>query len=201
MVPYRGPNETYRRPIYIECREGKVILQPEGVTFSEADFLALEGPNNPLAAALRAAIEYYRTIEDDQSGVERDEKPQDAYPLILVRPDGVGIYPYVLAAIKSWDDEFGYEMIDQDWELAFPPPNPELSALEYRAAAESRAMRAHLTARRSHRVADFSSRSRGGGDTRSVRAKCDGQYLVVMFAQYDLTLSCESIPHPSCLIK
>src|SRR4029079_19032746 len=31
VVPYEGPNGTYRRPIYIECVKNGLVLQPEGV--------------------------------------------------------------------------------------------------------------------------------------------------------------------------
>ena len=55
VVPYDGPNGTRRRPIYIECLADAVVLQPEGVRLSEADFEGPLGPGNPLAAALRAA--------------------------------------------------------------------------------------------------------------------------------------------------
>ena len=31
IVPYEGPNQTHRRPIYIECRANAIVLQPEGI--------------------------------------------------------------------------------------------------------------------------------------------------------------------------
>src|SRR6185437_6733355 len=31
IIPYEGPNQTRRRPIYIECRADGIFLQPEGV--------------------------------------------------------------------------------------------------------------------------------------------------------------------------
>ena len=44
VVPYQGPNETRRRPIYIECRGDVILLQPEGIKLSETDF---DGPMVP----------------------------------------------------------------------------------------------------------------------------------------------------------
>ena len=41
VVPYRGSQGTYRRPIYVECRSDSIVLQPEGVVLTEDDF---EGP-------------------------------------------------------------------------------------------------------------------------------------------------------------
>ena len=55
VVPYEGPNSTHRRPVYIECRENSMVLQPEGVELTPADFVGMLGPGNPLASALRAA--------------------------------------------------------------------------------------------------------------------------------------------------
>src|SRR5690606_26537372 len=53
VVPYLGPNQTRRRPIYIECRKDTVIIQAEQVVLGEQDFIPPLGPGNPLAAAIR----------------------------------------------------------------------------------------------------------------------------------------------------
>ena len=53
IVPYDGTKGTRRRPIYIECCSDFVVLQPEGIQFTEADFDEPLGPGNPLAAAIR----------------------------------------------------------------------------------------------------------------------------------------------------
>ena len=53
VVPYEGPFRTNRRPIYLECRKDTVVLQPEGIVFTETGFQGPMGPGNPLAAALR----------------------------------------------------------------------------------------------------------------------------------------------------
>ncbi|HEY4761312.1 MAG TPA: hypothetical protein VIH42_12085, partial [Thermoguttaceae bacterium] len=52
VIPYEGPNQTRRRPIYLECSADAVILQPEGIEFVESDFEGPLGPGNPLASAL-----------------------------------------------------------------------------------------------------------------------------------------------------
>lgn len=142
VVPYKGASGTERRPIYIECRNDEVILQPEGVQLTPDDFLPPLGPGNPLASALRAAREY---MVREQSGADAgaDSRP---YPLILVRPDGIAVYYGVRSAIESWDSDFGYELIDGDWDLKFPPPNPRLAELEYRAVEQARARQRLLAA-------------------------------------------------------
>jgi hypothetical protein len=122
VVPYHGPNQTRRRPIYIECTTSSLILQPEGVVLEEEDFDGPLGPGNPLAAAIRAAHEYLLT----RGGLDPKESGEP-YPLLLVRPDGVMAYWAARAALKSWGSEFGYELVNADWKLQFPKPDPELA--------------------------------------------------------------------------
>ena len=43
-----------------------------------------------------------------------------------MRPDGAVAYSVARAAMSSWEDEFGYELVDADMELAFPPSDPTL---------------------------------------------------------------------------
>src|SRR5690606_33730067 len=49
------------------------------------------------------------------------------YPLLIVRPDGAEAYAACRAAMKDWQGEFGYELVEQDRELVFPPPDGELT--------------------------------------------------------------------------
>src|SRR3954466_9456961 len=46
VVPYEGPNGTYRRPIYIECVKGELVLQPEGVRLTADDLRPPVRPGN-----------------------------------------------------------------------------------------------------------------------------------------------------------
>ena len=41
-------------------------------------------------------------------------------------------------AIVSWEDEFGYELIDDTVELAYSPPDPQLAEVLRRAANDAR---------------------------------------------------------------
>ena len=122
VVPYEGSNGTKRRPIYIECRGDSITIQPEGIVFTEADFGGSLGPSNPLAACVRATAEHYARI----GSLEPGEQP---YPLLLVRPDGVMAYYVARAAMSSWDSEFGYELVDAEWELDYPRVDPQLQKL------------------------------------------------------------------------
>ncbi len=116
IVPYKGPNGTYRKPVYIECRKDAIILHPEGIRLVARDFADPSWPGNPLAAALRAT----RTYLNAQAASAGAPEPPDPYPLILVRPDGIRQYRLARKAITSWDTSFGYEFIDSDWKLSFP---------------------------------------------------------------------------------
>jgi hypothetical protein len=120
VVPYDGPNGTRRRPIYIECTGEAVILQPEGIVLSPDDFSGPLMPGNPLDAALLATREYLAR----NGAIGRGSEP---YPLLLVRPEGAISFAMSRAAMKSWEDEFGYELIDADIKIQYPPPDPALA--------------------------------------------------------------------------
>ncbi len=140
IVPYEGPNQTYRPPIYIECRADAVVLQPEGIELTESDFEGPPGPGNPLAAAMRAAREYLLARPNF------DAKAGEPYPLLLVRPDGINAYYVAREAMVSWGADFGYELIGDDWRLAFPTADPRLTQVVRQAVATARADQARLAA-------------------------------------------------------
>jgi hypothetical protein len=139
VVPYDGRNGTHRRPLYIECCGDGVFLQPEGIRLSPGDFEGPPGPGNPLASALRAAREHVVAL---QAGT--NDPAAQPYPLLLVRPSGVMAYYAAREAIQSWGSDFGYQLIDEDWTLTFPPPDSTLAQVERRAIEESRARLAWL---------------------------------------------------------
>ena len=140
VVPYEGPNQTRRRPIYLECLTDSVILQPEGIRLTESDFEGPMGPGNPLAAALRAAREHLMA----EGGF--DPQAGEPYPMLLVRPKGIGAYYAAREAMKSWGCDFGYELVGDDWNLAYPPPNPRLAEVVQQAIASARINQARLIA-------------------------------------------------------
>jgi hypothetical protein len=130
VVPFQGQNGTQRKPVYIECTGEGITLQPEGLRFERGDFLDPTWPGNPLAAALRASREYLNA----QAAQAGQPEPPDPYPLILVRPDGIMNYLLARAAITSWDSDFGYEFIEQDWKIDYPDlPDPQLAQAQQHA--------------------------------------------------------------------
>jgi hypothetical protein len=133
IIPYEGPNQTHRQPIFIECTADAVIIQPEGIRLGADDFEEPLGPGNPLAAALRASREYMVRARRAANLPE-----QEPYPLIVVRPSGIAAYYGVRDAIKTWDSDFGYELIGEDWKLAYPVPDPLLREVQENAVEEGR---------------------------------------------------------------
>ncbi len=132
VVPFEGRNTTHRRPVYIECRDNQILLQPEGIVLTPGDFIGFFGPGNPLASALRAQREYFA---QRTAGGKLAEEP---YPLMLVRPDGIAAYYAARAALDSWGSEFGYELVGADWDLKFPERDPALAELTQRVIEEAR---------------------------------------------------------------
>jgi hypothetical protein len=133
LIPYEGANGTFRRPIYVECVKDAVILQPEGVEISSDALRPPFGPGNPLASALRAAREHLIRLYP-REGQSRDTEP---YPLLVVRPDGLLMYNRARKAIEDGDFDFGYELVEADWELKYPSPDPALAVIEHEAVQQA----------------------------------------------------------------
>jgi len=119
IVPYHGPNGTFRRPIYIECRADSVVIQPEGIVLRADDFVTPDHRDNPMEMGVRTVRQYL--VESQQ--LQRDTEP---YPLFLVRPSGIYAYEAALRSLGSWKGDFGYELIEEDWNLEYHQPSEEL---------------------------------------------------------------------------
>lgn len=118
IVPYEGSNGTHRRPIYLECRADGVVIQPEGVVIGLNDLRPPYGPGNPLDAALRTIRTHYAPKDGALN--------TSAYPLLVVRASGIRTYALARLAMAGWDDQFGYELIEDEMELSFPEGEPGL---------------------------------------------------------------------------
>lgn len=139
IVPYDGVNGTKRRPIYIECSEEGITIQPEGIVLRRGDLEGPLGPGNPLDAALRATREHWARQGDTATNGE-------PYPLLIVRPNGTLAYNYAREALKAWDEEFGYELIDAEMQLEYPNRDPALRELLQRTVQQARERQAILIA-------------------------------------------------------
>ena len=141
IVPYHGSNGTIRKPIYLECREDGVHFQPEGIHITQKDFARPLGPENPLAAGIRAQSGYLREHRSSS------ENRIDPYPLLIVRPSGIPAYYAARIAIRSWEAEFGYELVDEDISLDFQAPDPTLARVTQEAIDIARPRHQFMVAR------------------------------------------------------
>lgn len=115
VLPHRGANGTWQRPVMIECRNGEAILQPHGLHFSMLDLSPmLAGRSSPLVAAV--AREMVRV----QDATSPDGSPVTPYIYFIVRPDGIRPYYDARAQLERLGIAFGYELVDGDWQIDFP---------------------------------------------------------------------------------
>ena len=165
IIPYRGPDGTFRRPIYIECRDNKIIIQPEGVELVPSDFLMLEQPTNPFDTALRVIRQYYL----DTGQVVRGSEP---YPLLIVRPSGVEMFSTARQATGEWLSDFGYEIVGEDWNIEYPAPNEELRRRLLLQLEDSRnRLSSHMVARR------MAEQASGNGNAQQFRLTHRGEVV------------------------
>ena len=102
------------------------------------DFVGLLGPGNPLDASLRAIREHMTRTRGESAG--------EPYPLLIVRPDGAESYALARAAMRAWDDEFGYELVDHKMPLEFFEPDPALRQMINKAVKDARSRQSILAA-------------------------------------------------------
>ncbi len=171
IIPYAGPNGTHRRPIYLECVEDGIKIQPEGIALSLVDLEPPYGPGNPLDAALR-------TIRT-QFAPANHAITSTAYPLLIVRPSGIRTYAMARAAMSGWDDQFGYELVGEDLELTYPEIEPGLSDKIAQALDLARQRQAALIMAMPQKYRQFSEReqSLSGGQTGGMYPAADGSMV------------------------
>jgi biopolymer transport protein ExbD len=154
IQPYRGRGGTLRRPIFVECTKDKLILQPHGIELAQTDFIPPIETGNMLDAALLTVRSYFQKYKL----AKETEKP---YPLLVVRSDGAATYGLARRAMTSWDDEFGYELVEANLPIDFGTPDPQLAEEIKKAIAESRRRQRAIAARRAMATANGSA---GRGD-------------------------------------
>jgi len=115
IVPYKGKRGEDKRPIYVECTWNKLIFHPDRFAVDPAD--SRMGLMVQIEDRARAQNQRYVA-----AGLPPHPRP---FLMLLVRPDGIGTYYQFQVAMKGQAVDFGYELIDQDWELDFPQEGPE----------------------------------------------------------------------------
>ena len=115
MLPYKGPNGTWRRPIVLECSSNTVTLRPRGQTFSMLDLSPLINPRtSPVILAIAKEMLHIQQSETP------DGAPAVPYLVFLVRPDGIRSYYQARGRLESLGVAFGYELIEQELAVEFP---------------------------------------------------------------------------------
>lgn len=115
VLPYKGPNGTWRRPIVLECVDNTVKLQPRGQAFSMLELSPLIHPrSSPLVLAIAREMLHIQRAETP------DGAPAVPYLVFMVRPDGIRPYYQARARLESLGIAFGYELIEQDLAVDIP---------------------------------------------------------------------------------
>ncbi|HVV99563.1 MAG TPA: hypothetical protein VHB77_04450, partial [Planctomycetaceae bacterium] len=122
FIPYDGASGTTRRPIYIECTGEGLRILPEGEMLSSKDLAGFTKHYNPLLLGTQGLVQYWT----GQLEVKPDAKETMSVPyvLLLVRPSGCISYYYARELLTHLGQPFGYELIEDDYPLYFPPPDP-----------------------------------------------------------------------------
>ena len=115
VLPYKGPNGTWRRPIVIECTGGGAKLQPRGPSFTA---LELSPRIHPRSSEFVKAIA--RELFHIRSADTPDGTPAVPYIVFLVRPDGIGPYYLARTSLEPLGIAFGYELIEQKLAVNIP---------------------------------------------------------------------------------
>lgn len=119
VLPYRGENGTWRRPIPIECRDGTAKIQPDGRTYSMlelADSLSLRG--SPIVADVA------REIIKAAGDTPPDGARVIPYILFVIRPGGVRAYYEARGQLEQLGIAFGYELVADDMPIDYPADDP-----------------------------------------------------------------------------
>ena len=115
VLPYKGPNGTWRRPIVIECTTGGAKLQPHGPSFTT---LELSPRIRPKSSVFVKAVA--RELLHIRSAETPDGTPAVPYVVFLVRPDGIGPYYLARTCLEPLGMAFGYELVEQKLAINIP---------------------------------------------------------------------------------
>ncbi len=115
VLPYKGANGTWRRPIVLECTTGGVKLQPQGMRFTSMEMSPFIHPR--ASPFVQAIIREMRHIELAETP---DGAPAIPYLVFLVRPEGIRYYYEARTRLEPLGIAFGYELIEQDLVVDVP---------------------------------------------------------------------------------
>jgi hypothetical protein len=121
ILPYDGRTGTVRRPIYIECTDTGLTFAAEGITLTPEQLNGFPALRNPLLAGADALIDYWSLKGLQESA---SNPPGQPYVLLIVRPSGTIGYYVARRMLDALGQPFGYELVPEDLEMAWPASDP-----------------------------------------------------------------------------
>lgn len=122
FVPYDGKSGTTLRPILIECTNKSIRFVPEDIKLTPADLNGFTQSYNPVLAGARALVQHWYEWNLNQPQPSAESEP---YILLLVRPNGSLSFYIARKLLARLGRPFGYELIEDDFPLALPDPDPD----------------------------------------------------------------------------
>ncbi|HEY3965249.1 MAG TPA: hypothetical protein VGM05_11910 [Planctomycetaceae bacterium] len=157
LVAYDGTSGTVRRPIYIECTGRGFRFLPEGETLSPLDLEGFSDNFNPLLAGAQSLVRFWARRKRSSGPAE-----PEPYVLLLVRPSGCFTYYLARKYLSPLGVLWGYELIEEDWKLSVPDPDPVAKSMLKEAldstAQARRPSKRHLAAGESDHGGPFDPR-------------------------------------------
>lgn len=121
FVPFDGQSGTTRRPILIDCTSRGLRILPEDILVTAADLQGFTSAYNPLLSGMKALTDYWKAKD---KSLPREEQAGEPYVLLLVRPGGTVAFYVARSLLQSLKQPYGYELVEDDWELSLPEADP-----------------------------------------------------------------------------
>lgn len=115
IMPYRGPNGTWQRPLPIECANETAQIMPGGPSFRLID-LELSGLSR--TSLFSRIVEL--AMRKAASQATPDGNAPTVYVLFVVRPSGIKSYYEARSRLQAQGVAFGYELVDEKTPIDYP---------------------------------------------------------------------------------
>ena len=115
ILPYRGPNGSWQRPLPIECAKDVAQIMPGGPSFRLID-LELSGMTR--TSLFSRIVEL--AVRKAASQATPDGNAPTVYILFVVRPSGIKAYYEARGRLQAQGVAFGYELVDEQTPIDYP---------------------------------------------------------------------------------
>lgn len=115
ILPYRGPNGSWQRPLPIECARDVAQIMPGGPSFRLID-LELSGMTR--TSLFSRIVEL--AVRKAASQSTPDGNAPTVYILFVVRPSGIKAYYEARGRLQAQGVAFGYELVDEQTPIDYP---------------------------------------------------------------------------------